>query len=90
MLLSNKRNDEEYYKSYDRHDKKQSQMDVSEESHLASLKNHIIVCEFHSSIQHFILPLRAKYLDKKKQQIVIITPIKTIPEEIWNTIDRFK
>ncbi len=26
------------------------------------LKNHIVVCGFHSSIYHFILPLRAKYL----------------------------
>jgi len=64
-------------------------MDVSEESLLLDLKDHIVVCGFHSSIQHFILPLRAKYLDKKKQQIVIITPMKTIPEGIWNNINRF-
>ena len=27
-----------------------------------SMKNHIIICGIHSSIQHFIMPLRARYL----------------------------
>jgi hypothetical protein len=37
-------------------------MEVGEEHMLQQLKNHIVVCGIHSSIMHFILPLRAKYL----------------------------
>mmetsp|Transcript_12374 Transcript_12374/g.19250 ORF Transcript_12374/g.19250 Transcript_12374/m.19250 type:complete len:178 (+) Transcript_12374:2159-2692(+) len=64
-------------------------MEVSEEHLLKKLKNHIVVCGIHSSIMHFILPLRAKYLESKQQDIVIITPIQTIPADIWDTISRF-
>jgi hypothetical protein len=39
-----------------------SQMEVSEEKELKKLSNHIIVCGIHSSLYHFILPLRAAYL----------------------------
>lgn len=38
---------------------------------------------------HFILPLRARYLESKQKDIVIITPVQTIPVDIWNTISRF-
>jgi hypothetical protein len=38
------------------------------------IRNHIIVCGLHSSIEEFIMPLRSKYLKPKKlQKIVIIT-----------------
>lgn len=47
---------------YDRMPKPQTQMEVGEEELLSKLKNHIVVCGIHSSIMHFILPLRAKYL----------------------------
>lgn len=51
------------------------------------LKNHIVVCGFHSSIYHFILPLRAKYLMSYQQDIVIVAP--HIKQEIWEVICRF-
>jgi hypothetical protein len=38
---------------------------------------------------HFILPLRAKYLKASQQDIVIITPVQTIPTQIWESISRF-
>ena len=64
-------------------------MEVSEDQHLSRLKNHIVVCGIHTSIMHFILPLRARYLDSKQQEIVIITPIQNIPTPIWDTISKF-
>jgi hypothetical protein len=30
------------------------------------IRNHIIVCGLHSSIEEFIMPLRSKYLKPKK------------------------
>ena len=64
-------------------------MDVQDVSHFEKLNKHIIVCGIHSSIKHFILPLRAKYLESKQQDIVIITPMQTIPNDIWDSISRF-
>ena len=55
--------------------KAQTQMEVSEEHSLSRLQNHIVVCGIHSSIMHFILPLRAQYLKSAQQDIVIITPL---------------
>ena len=49
-------------RDYERHPKPYTQMEVGEDHLLAKLKNHIVVCGIHSSIMHFILPLRAKYL----------------------------
>lgn len=77
------------FKDYERLPKPQTQMEVSEDHLLSKLKNHVVVCGIHSSIMHFILPLRAKYLESKQQDIVIITPIQTIPSEIWDSISRF-
>jgi len=54
-----------------------------------SIRNHIVVCGIHSSIYHFILPLRAKYLENHTQHIVIITKNNQIQSEIWDTISRF-
>lgn len=76
-------------RDYERHPKPQTQMEVGEDHLLAKLKNHIVVCGIHSSIMHFILPLRAKYLKSQQQDIVIITPLQTIPANIWDTISRF-
>jgi len=64
-------------------------MEVSEDHLLSNMVNHIVVCGIHSSIMHFVLPLRAKYLESKIQDIVIITPIQTIPSDIWDTISKF-
>lgn len=66
-----------------------SQMEVSEEKELKKLSNHIIVCGIHSSLYHFILPLRAAYLKNYLQDIVIISPLDTIPPQIWDSISRF-
>lgn len=52
-----------------------------------SIQNHIVVCGVHSSIYHFILPLRAKYL-KPLQNIVIITG-EPIQPDIWASIACF-
>jgi len=49
--------------------------------------NHIVVCGVHSSIYHFILPLRAKYL-KTVQPIVIITKEPFSPQR-WDSISIF-
>lgn len=49
-----------------------------------------MVCGIHSSIYHFILPLRAKYLKSYQQDIVIITPNSSIKGEIWDSISRFR
>ena len=81
--------DNELDRDYDRLPKPLTQMEVSEEHLLQKLKNHIVVCGIHSSIMHFILPLRAKYLERQQQDIVIITPIQTIPSDIWDTISKF-
>ena len=64
-------------------------MDVQDSSNFEKLNRHIVVCGINSSINHFILPLRAKYLETKQQDIVIITPIQTIPSDIWDSISRF-
>ena len=69
--------------------KTQTMVQVSEESLLLKLRNHIVVCGIHSSIMHFILPLRAKYLERQQQDIVIITPLQVIPNDIWDSISRF-
>mmetsp|Transcript_35561 Transcript_35561/g.34594 ORF Transcript_35561/g.34594 Transcript_35561/m.34594 type:complete len:309 (+) Transcript_35561:1861-2787(+) len=75
---------------YDILSKAQTQMEVSDEKLLTKLSNHIVVCGIHSSIFHFILPLRAKYLKTYMQDIVIISPLKNIPSEIWDSIARFR
>jgi|LauGreDrversion4_2_1035121.scaffolds.fasta_scaffold148680_2 hypothetical protein len=51
------------------------------------LQNHIVVCGLHSSIYHFILPLRAKYLKNYQQDIVIIS--SHFHNETWEGIARF-
>lgn len=81
--------DIDIFADYDRLPKPQTQMEVSEDHLLQKLVNHIVVCGIHSSIMHFVLPLRAKYLESKQQDIVIITPIQTIPSDIWDTISKF-
>ena len=42
--------------------KGKSQTEVLIKGTSVKLSNHIVVCGLHSSIYHFILPLRAKYL----------------------------
>lgn len=54
-----------------------------------SISNHIVVCGIHSSIYHFILPLRACYLKDHQQPIVIISTTDSIPSEIWDAINIF-
>lgn len=51
------------------------------------IRKHIVLCGLHSSVYHFILPLRAKYL-KKLQPIVIVTDQPMA--EIWSSINRFQ
>ena len=65
-------------------------MEASDEKKLLKLQNHIVVCGIHSSIYHFILPLRAKYLKDYFQDIVIINPTETVPKHIWDAISCFK
>ena len=67
-----------------------SQIEASDEKKLRKLKNHIVVCGIHSSIYHFILPLRAKYLKTYLQDIVIITPTEVVPNNIWDSISHFQ
>lgn len=58
-------NENDYDKVYDMYKKPQTQMDVGDSQNFEKLNNHIVVCGIHSSIMHFILPLRAKYLESK-------------------------
>eukprot|EP00347_Sterkiella_histriomuscorum_P022282 403331035 len=77
-------------KDYDLLSKPQSQTEVQIKDSNIKLRNHIVVCGIHSSIYHFILPLRAKYLKNYQQDIVIITPNSSIKGEIWDSISRFR
>ena len=53
-------------RDYERLSKPSTQLESNEDNVLQKLKNHIVVCGIHSSIMHFILPLRAKYLESKQ------------------------
>ena len=53
-------------KDYDMCPKPQVQMDVQDSTNFEKLNKHIVVCGINSSINHFILPLRAKYLETKQ------------------------
>lgn len=67
--------------------KSQSQMDVTVTNTLQNdnkVKNHIIVCGIHWSLKHFILPLRAKYL--QNYQYIVIVSQGSIPLNIWDDI----
>ena len=65
-------------------------MEASDEKKLLKLQHHIVVCGIHSSIYHFVLPLRARYLKDYLQDIVIINPTETVPKQIWDAISCFK
>ena len=65
-------------------------MEASDTRYLQKLTNHIVVCGIHSSIYHFILPLRASYLKHYLQDIVIIATIDSIPSPLWESISKFK
>ena len=67
--------------------KPKSQTEVLVKGNNIRLSNHIVVCGFHSSMYHFILPLRAKYLKSYQQDIVIISPV--IRKELWESVSRF-
>jgi hypothetical protein len=54
--------EEELNKDYNILTNPQSISDVLVVERNIKLSNHIVVCGFHSSMYHFILPLRAKYL----------------------------
>ena len=75
---------------YLQNSKPATQMEASDEKKLGKLRGHIVVCGIHSSIYHFILPLRAKYLKDYLQDIVIINPTETVPKHIWDAISCFK
>lgn len=74
-------------KNYDLLPKAQTLTEVIINEKNVKLRNHIVVCGFHSSIYHFILPLRAKYLMNYQQDIVIVAP--HIKIDIWEGISRF-
>ncbi|CAI2374956.1 unnamed protein product [Moneuplotes crassus] len=76
--------------SYFKLNKAQSQMDATVTTSLKNdkkIKNHIVVCGIHCSIKHFILPLRASYL-QDYQHIVIVSQ-GSIPLNIWDEIKKF-
>jgi len=52
------------------------------------ISNHIIICDFHPSLLHFILPLRAQYLsDDELKWIIISSPI--LPEHLLKDLSHF-
>lgn len=74
-------------RDYDILPKPKMQTEVLIKDKKIKLQNHIVVCGLHSSIYHFILPLRAKYLKSYQQDIVIIS--NHIDADIWEGISRF-
>ena len=87
--LEEKNEKQKLMEEYLYNEKPITQIEAADEKKLKKLKNHIVVCGIHSSIYHFILPLRAKYLKTYLQDIVIITENKQIPSRIWDSIAHF-
>lgn len=70
--------------------KKTTMTEAQEDHNFDNLQNHIVVCGIHSSIFHFILPLRAKYLQQFLQDIVIVAPQNLMIDSIWDSIAMFQ
>lgn len=52
------------------------------------ITNHIIICGLHPALVHFILPLRAKYLQEDALKwIVILAP--NLPQHLFDTFTKF-
>ena len=52
------------------------------------ISNHIIVCGFHPGLLHFILPLRAQYLnDDELKWIIILSPF--LPDNLLKDLSHF-
>ena len=52
------------------------------------IKNHIVICGIHPALIHFILPLRAKYLQKDSLKwIVILAPV--LPPNLFEALNKF-
>ena len=52
-------------------------------------RNHIVVCGIHSSLYHYILPLRAKYLGRDNLKYIVILT-QDVPKDLWDSISRFE
>lgn len=54
----------------------------------SDITNHIVICGIHPALIHFILPLRAKYLQKDSLKwIVILAPI--LPPSLFEELSKF-
>ena len=52
------------------------------------ITNHIIICGFHHALLHFILPLRARYLEKNDLKwVIILSP--SLPSNLLKDLTRF-
>jgi hypothetical protein len=52
------------------------------------ISNHIIICGFHPGLLHFILPLRAKYLQEEELKwIIVLSP--SLPTNLLRDFTRF-
>ena len=52
------------------------------------ISNHIIICGFHPALLHFILPLRAKYLQEEELKwVIILSP--SMPPNLLKDLTRF-
>ena len=52
------------------------------------ISNHIIICGFHPALLHFILPLRAKYLQEEEiKWIIILSP--SLPNNLLKDLTHF-
>ena len=52
------------------------------------ISHHIIICGLHPALLHFILPLRAKYLQEEALKwIVILAP--SLPQSLFEAFSRF-
>lgn len=87
---------QEEYHMWDKAEQQQDNVNTESLQDDPKIKNHIIVCGIHSSIQHFIMPLRSKFLKEYQlQRIVIIKGDSDdrggqIDPVIQDSISRFK
>ena len=80
----------DYYIYKDKKNIKKNSENLCQESieHREDISNHIIICGFHHALLHFILPLRARYIEEEDLKwIIILSPI--IPEDLLQDLVLF-
>ena len=84
-------NIKDYYIIEDKHILKKNALNIIQQTirEREDISNHIIICGFHPALLHFILPLRAKYLQEEELKwIIILSP--SLPSNLLKDLTRFK